>query len=153
MPDAFELTILFTAIAMGAVGQLAMKAGMDRVRNRSGGDLGPIIKALPRIFTDLYVLIGVGIYVLSTVLWIRVLSSVPLSFAYPCISVSYIIIIVAGRWVFRERIDGWKIAAIALIIAGVIALGFSEKPSPDPTPPVADSATEIAMTSFEGGSS
>jgi multidrug transporter EmrE-like cation transporter len=149
MPSAIELTILFTAIAMGAFGQLAMKAGMNRVRERSGGELGPIIKALPRIFSNLYVLVGVGIYVLSTVLWIKVLSTVPLSFAYPCISVSYVIIIVAGRWVFRERIDVWKIAAIALIIAGVIALGFSERPKNEnnaPEPPA-----EIAMMHISGG--
>ncbi len=126
MPGITELTVLFIAIAMGAVGQIAMKAGMNRVRDKSGGDLGPMIKALPRIFTDLYVLGGITIYVLSTVLWLWVLSKVPLSFAYPCISISYIIIIIAGKWVFRERIDAWKIAAIVLILAGVIALGFSE---------------------------
>jgi len=129
MPDAIELTVLFIAIAMGAVGQIGMKAGMNRVRERSGGELGSIIKALPRIFTDLLVLFGIGMYLLSTVLWLWVLSRVPLSFAYPCISISYIIIIVAGKWVFRERIDAWKIAAMVLILAGVIALGFSE-PAP-----------------------
>ncbi len=126
MPGALELTVLFIAIAMGAIGQIAMKAGMNRVRARASGDLGPILKALPKMFTDLYVLAGILIYILSTVLWLWVLSKVPLSFAYPCISVSYIIIIIAGKWVFRERIDAWKIAAIVLILAGVIALGFSE---------------------------
>lgn len=131
MPDAIELTVLFIAIAMGAVGQIGMKAGMNRVREKSGGELGSIIKALPSIFTDLLVLFGIGMYLLSTVLWLWVLSRVPLSFAYPCISISYIIIIVAGKWVFRERIDIWKIAAIVLILAGVIALGFSEPASAD----------------------
>jgi multidrug transporter EmrE-like cation transporter len=126
MPGVTELIVLFIAIAMGAVGQLSMKSGMIRVRRKSGGDLGPIIKALPKIFTDLYVLGGVSIYVLSTVLWLWVLSKVPLSFAYPCISVSYIIIIIAGKFVFREKIDLWKISAIILILAGVVALGFSE---------------------------
>lgn len=126
MPETIELIILFIAIAMGAVGQIAMKAGMNRVMEKSGGDLGPIIKALPRIFTDIFVLAGVTIYVLSTVLWLWVLSKVPLSFAYPCISISYIIIIIAGKWVFKERIDKWKIAAIVLILLGVAALGLSE---------------------------
>jgi len=129
MPGTFELIILFIAIAMGAVGQIAMKAGMNRVRMSSGGELGPLVKALPRIFTNLSVLFGIGIYMLSTVLWLWVLSRVPLSFAYPCISVSYIIIIIAGKWVFHEKIDAWKIAAIILILAGVVALGFSEPPA------------------------
>jgi multidrug transporter EmrE-like cation transporter len=146
MPGAIELLVLFTAIAMGAVGQIGMKAGMNRVRDKSGGDLGPLLKALPRIFTDLYVLGGISIYVLSTVLWLWVLSRVPLSFAYPCISVSYIIIIVAGKFVFRERIDGWKIAAIILILIGVIALGFSEQAAPADT-----SALETVTGLLRGG--
>lgn len=126
MPETNELIVLFIAIAMGAVGQIAMKAGMNRVKGKSGGDLGPMIKAFPRVFTDLYVLGGITIYVLSTVLWLWVLSKIPLSFAYPCISISYIIIIFAGKWVFKERIDSWKIAAIVLILLGVTALGLSE---------------------------
>jgi len=146
MPSAVELVILFTAIAMGAVGQIAMKTGMNRVRKSSGGDLGPIVRALPRVFSDLYVLIGIGIYILSTVLWLWVLSRVPLSFAYPCISVSYIIIIIAGKWVFRERIDAWKIAAIVLILAGVVALGFSE-----PVHSESSSGTPASASLVDGG--
>jgi drug/metabolite transporter (DMT)-like permease len=129
MPAPVELLVLFIAISMGAVGQIAMKTGMNTVRAKSGGDLGPIVSALPRMFTNPAVLGGITIYVLSTVLWLWVLSRVSLSFAYPCISISYIIIIVAGKFVFRERIDGWKIAAIVLILIGVVALGFSESPT------------------------
>lgn len=133
MPGITELTILFIAIAMGAIGQVSMKAGMNRVKKKAGGELGPIVRALPAIFSDIFVLIGIIIYLLSTVLWLWVLSRVPLSFAYPCISISYIIIIVAGRFIFGERIDRWKIAAIILILAGVIALGFSEQGYSDPS--------------------
>jgi len=125
MPETIPLIVLFVAIAMGAVGQIGMKAGMNRVRERAGGELESFVKALPKIFSDLYVLGGITIYVISTALWLWVLSKVDLSFAYPCISISYIIIILAGRWIFRECIDGWKIAAIALILSGVILLGFS----------------------------
>jgi len=148
MPDPTELVVLFVAIAMGAVGQIAMKAGMNRVRTSTGGDLGPILRALPRMFSDGNVLVGIGLYVLSTVLWLWVLSRVPLSFAYPCISVSYIIIIVAGKWVFRERIDAWKIAAILLILAGVIMLGYSE-PAPECEPTI----SKALLTVPHGGSS
>lgn len=111
---------------MGAVGQLLMKAGMNHVKKKAGGDLGPLIKALPAIFTNLSVLGGISLYLISTVFWLWVLSRVPLSFAYPCISFSYVIIIIAGKYVFKERIDIWKIAAIILILLGVAALGFSE---------------------------
>jgi len=126
MPNPLELTILLTAIAMGAVGQIAMKAGMNQVRKSSGDSLGPIIQALPKMFSNLFVLLGIAIYLLSTVLWLWVLSKVPLSFAYPMISLSYVIIIIAGKWIFKERIDIWKITAIVLILAGVVALGYSE---------------------------
>ena len=126
MPGTRELIVLFGSILMGAVGQLLMKAGMNVVRKKSDGDLGPIVKALPAIFTNLSVLGGIALYLISTVFWLWVLSRVPLSFAYPCISVSYVIIIIAGKFVFKERIDTWKIIAIVLILLGVAALGFSE---------------------------
>ncbi|HEX9745755.1 MAG TPA: EamA family transporter [bacterium] len=125
MPSAKVLTILFTAISMGAIGQISMKTGMNIVRNSSGGALRPMRNALFSIFTNFWVLFGLSIYVVSTVLWLWVLSKVDLSFAYPCISVSYIIIIVAGKFLFKERIDKWKIGAIILILAGIICLGFS----------------------------
>jgi len=128
MPDPIELIVLFVAISMGAVGQILIKAGMNSVRERSGGDLGPFLKAIPRIITNLSVLGGLSIYVLSTVLWLWVLTKIPLSFAYPCISISYIIIIFAGKFVFKEKIDIWKVAAIVLILIGVTCLGLSEPP-------------------------
>ena len=126
MPEPLELIVLFTAIVMGSVGQISMKAGMNAVREKSGGDLGPIVPSLIKAFSNLRVVFGIGIYVLSTVLWLWVLKKIPLSFAYPCISVSYIIIIFAGRLLFRERIDRWKIGAIILILSGVIFMGLSE---------------------------
>ena len=129
MPGAIELIVLFSAISMGAIGQILIKTGMNIVRGKSGGDLGPFLKALPRIITNIWVLGGLSIYVLSTVLWLWVLTKIQLSFAYPCISVSYIIIIVAGKFIFREKIDIWKIAAIILILAGVTLLGLSEPPN------------------------
>ena len=131
MPDPVEITVLLIAIAMGAVGQISMKTGMNRVRDAAGGDMGPLLQALPKIFTNIFVLIGLGIYVLSTVLWLWVLTKVPLSFAYPCISISYIIIIIAGKFVFKEKIDIWKIAAIVLILIGVTLLGLSEPKLPE----------------------
>ena len=68
--------------------------------------------------------------------------------AVPCISISYIIIILAGKWVFRERIDKWKIWAIILILAGVVCLGYSEQPSQDEGQAVEDSTSQV--TSVEG---
>ncbi|MCX6647673.1 MAG: EamA family transporter [bacterium] len=126
MPGTRELIVLFVSISMGAIGQLFMKAGMNTVKKKSGGDLGPIVKALPRIFTNLSVLGGIALYLISTVFWLWILSRVPLSFAYPCISFSYVIIIIAGKYIFKERIDIWKLIAIILILLGVAALGFSE---------------------------
>lgn len=131
---------------MGAIGQVSIKTGMNYVREKSGGDLGPFVKAIPKIFTNLFVIGGLTIYSLSTVLWLWVLTRVPLSFAYPCISISYIIIIFAGKFVFKERIDGWKIGAIILILSGVVFLGLSEPPKEE-----LPSFVEAVAGIFRGG--
>lgn len=148
MPSPIELIILFTAISMGAVGQILIKSGMNIVREKSGGDLGPFVKAIPRIITNFRVLGGLTVYVFSTVLWLWILTRIPLSFAYPCISISYIIIIFAGKFLFKEKIDGWKIGAIILILTGVVCLGLSE-----PAKEVLPEYSEAVAGFFRGGSS
>jgi len=49
-----------------------------------------------------------------------VLSKVQVSFAYPFLSVGYVIVVGAAYLFFREPVSVMKLAGIALICAGVV---------------------------------
>jgi len=55
----------------------------------------------------------------SVMVWLLVLSRVEVSFAYPLLSVGYIVNAVAAYYLFQENISLTRIAGILIIVAGV----------------------------------
>ena len=66
-----------------------------------------------------FVLAGLFAYVLSVAVWLLVLSRVEVGFAYPMLSVGYIVNAVAGYYLFQENLSLTRITGILIIIAGV----------------------------------
>ena len=54
-----------------------------------------------------------------------VLSKVELSFAYPFLSLAYVAVAIFAYFVFREDLNGWRIAGIACICVGTILIAQS----------------------------
>ena len=65
---------------------------------------------------------GFCCYGVSVFLWIGALSRVPVSVAYPLLSIGYIINAFAAAALFGEALTTSKLAGIGLIVAGVVVL-------------------------------
>lgn len=72
------------------------------------------------------VFIGLAIYFFFGFAWLKILGSVPVSFAFPFLALGYIVIILGSAWILGEEINAMRIGAIILIIAGVICLSRSD---------------------------
>lgn len=59
----------------------------------------------------------------AMLVWLWVLQQVPVSVAYPMLSLNFIIIAFAARWLWQERISLRHSLGIMLIVAGVVVLG------------------------------
>jgi multidrug transporter EmrE-like cation transporter len=57
--------------------------------------------------------------------WLLVLSRVQVSFAYPMLSIGYIVSAVAGFYLLGEDLSFLRIAGIVVIIAGVFLISQS----------------------------
>ncbi len=114
------MILVFTVLVVA--GQLLLKHGLS---NFVVDDLGELMKQIFAIVFNPFVFVGLALYVVSTGVWLIVLSRTSLSFCYPFISISYIMIIITSRIFFNEIIDLYKVIAIVLIIAGVIMLSMS----------------------------
>lgn len=56
--------------------------------------------------------------------WLRVLQHVPVSVAYPMLSVNFILVVLAARWLWKEPVSLRHWLGIGLIVAGVAVMGM-----------------------------
>lgn len=117
--------LLFIGILSGIIGQMSLKKGMKE----EGEITLRISKKLPQeiilMFLNQYVLAGVLVYGLSTFLWIIVLSKLDLSYAYPLVSVNFVLIALFSRIFFKEKVTKFRWFSIFLIFCGVIFVSIS----------------------------
>ena len=119
--QSIPLILAFTVLVV--TGQLLLKNGLSGF---TVDGLGDLMSQIVTVVFNPFVFSGLALYVVSTGIWLIVLSRTSLSFAYPFISISYVLIIITSRIFFHEIIDIYKIIAIILIIAGVIMLSMSK---------------------------
>ena len=63
-------------------------------------------------------------YAFSTVLWLYILKHYPLSQAYPLISLSYVMGMLAAVFVFHEAVPLVRWLGVGLIMAGVVMVSY-----------------------------
>ena len=66
------------------------------------------------------VLGGLAIFGLSAVVWLLVLSRASLSFAYPFASLTYVLILLAARFVLHEEIPLLRWVGVFFIVTGIV---------------------------------
>ena len=102
---------------MGVLGQLAMKKGMDIIGTISLKDM--FSEKIFSIVFQSYVLVGIILYVLASLVWLVILSQAELSFVYPLISVGYILTAILSWFLFKENLTLFRFFGILLICGGV----------------------------------
>lgn len=113
-----SLALIFISVCANVVGQMFMKQGMS-------GE-GPISLAvyLDR-FLSFWVISGFFLYAFSAFIWLKVLTKVELSFAYPILSTSFVLIVFLSWLIFHEDVELLRAAGVGFICAGVILVARS----------------------------
>ena len=115
---AFIFSMLLTGVLLNAGAQLLLKAGTNAV-GRFEFATANIVPIGWRLATEPHIMGGMVCYVLSLAVWIVGLSRVPVSVAYPMLSIGYVVNVLAAWWLFGEAITPMKLAGISFIIVGV----------------------------------
>ncbi len=112
------LPLIMLGVMLNAAAQLLLKEGMRRIGHFEfiWANFFPI--AL-QVAGNVFILGGLTCYVVSVVVWLLVLSRVEVSFAYPLLSVGYIVNAVAGYYLFQENLSLPRISGILIICVGV----------------------------------
>lgn len=118
-----DLALILGSVALGATGQVLMRAGMASL-----GGLGAVDAVLSGLLDPL-VLLGIASYAVSSLLWLVALSRVPLSTAYPFGALSYVIVVLVAL-ATGETVPALRWLGVVLIVVGIWFVGGAKEPEP-----------------------
>ena len=120
MQSSIVYLLIGINLIITSAGQILQKIGVSKIGVLDLTSIKDIFKFLfnPYIFSGLF-LYGIG-----AIIWISILSRANLSFAYPMISLSYILIILLSKFIFNEPVTAYKWAGIILITLGASLIGL-----------------------------
>lgn len=117
--SALVASLWLLNIVLDTGGQLAFKAAAG---NPEAGD------GLPRwkhMAARPWLWIGISCYVIEFLVWIAFLSLLPLSEGVLLGSINIVAIMVAGRFLFGEKLTRMRVAGILLVTLGVAIVGLA----------------------------
>ncbi|HEX4764400.1 MAG TPA: EamA family transporter [Usitatibacter sp.] len=119
-----SFSFLMAGVLLNAAAQLFLKAGTNRI-GEFAFSLDNVMPIGMKIASSPFILGGLACYVVSVVVWILGLSRVPVSIAYPMLSVGYIVNAFLAYMLFGESITAQKLAGIGFIVVGVFLVARS----------------------------
>ncbi len=116
------MAFVISTIVLSASAQLLMKYGMLELAHSNTEFLRNFALDTLNPTAILWVLAGLACYAVSMLFWMAALTKYELSFAYPLLSLSYVLVYLgASLWPgFNETITGLRSSGIALIVTGVV---------------------------------
>ena len=111
------MALVFCCTLLGAAAQMLMKIGLSH----------PVEPGLIGYVTSLPLLGGYCLYGLNTVLLIFALRDGELSILYPIIALTYVWVTILSVVFFHETLNFFKLAGVAVVVAGVAVMGKGGK--------------------------
>jgi multidrug transporter EmrE-like cation transporter len=101
---------LIAGIVLGVVGQVSVKIGAER-----SGDL-------VAQFLNPFTISGFAIYAIASLFYVVSVKKLPLSIAYPSVSLSYGVVALIAHWLWNEPFGTSQVLGLLLIGGGIVAL-------------------------------
>ncbi len=110
-------TVLLAAILCGVIGQFSLKAAAN--------NLGPIgaanlVEKVMAMASQPLIWFGLVLYGFGAFGFIIVLSHANISIVSPLLSISYICVVLGGKFIFNEPLPPLRLIGVGLIMTGVV---------------------------------
>ena len=117
-----NIILILLSVLLNCAAQLLIRKGM-----LIEGEVGMqnMLSHVGSMITNVWLWGAMLCYALSIFLWMSVLSKVEVSYAYPFLSVGYVVSAMAGYALFNENLSPIRIAGIIVICIGVILISRS----------------------------
>jgi drug/metabolite transporter (DMT)-like permease len=116
------LVLILASVGLSAVAQMFLKMGVGAARATPDGSVAATLSAYA--FSP-YVVLGLGLYGLGAVMWLFVLSRLPLTAAYPFVGLGFIATMIIGVTALGEAVTPMRIFGTLLIATGCVLVARS----------------------------
>ncbi|MGH6934018.1 MAG: EamA family transporter [Dongiaceae bacterium] len=115
--------LILLSVALSSLAHLSFKVGVNSIEAGAGAGIGRgyglALAANP------YVWLGIILHVAALAAWLFGLRKLDLSYAYPFISLGFVLVLLVSATVLDERLNAARILGVALIVAGVFFVARS----------------------------
>jgi multidrug transporter EmrE-like cation transporter len=119
----YFILILATAL-LNATSQILMKTGMTQVGKFefSGASFRQMTFGAA---TNGFIIVGLATMVISMVTHLMSLSRFDVSFAFPFLSIAYVLVLLYGYFAMGENVTALRVAGASLVVAGTVLIARS----------------------------
>lgn len=118
-------TMVWLSVLLSAIAQVSLKHGLNQVKLRMQNRGTAALVLIPAVAQEIWVWLWGACFIVATGLWLLGVQRLDLSFAFPLLSVGYILVNLLSMLLFRERVDGMRWLAVIIICVGVIFIARS----------------------------
>lgn len=119
-----SIRLVLLSVLLAGAGQLIFKAAVSQL-----GQLEISVDLFIAFATSPALLLGLAVFGVSAFLWLVALMKADLSFAYPFLSLSYVVVLIGGSLLFAEKITTLRIIGFLVIISGIFIVARGESDS------------------------
>ena len=116
------ILLILSSVLLNCGAQLLIRKGMLQIGEMP---VSSIFQNIGVLIMNVWLWLAMLCYAVSILLWMSVLSKAEVSFAYPFLSVGYVLSAVFGYAFFSESVTATRIAGIVVICIGVILISRS----------------------------
>ncbi|XJZ28581.1 EamA family transporter [Bacillota bacterium Lsc_1132] len=109
-----KYVLILINIVCLVLGQTSWKIGLENLHLH-----GNLFQKFFQFVFSPFIFLGFVLYILATVIWMYLLSKLPLSFLYPLQSVAYVLALFVGLFLFKEQIPISRWIGTGVILLGV----------------------------------
>jgi len=118
-PRWLDYSFIFATIALTVYGQLILKWRMDQLGPLPAG-FGGGLRHLLGLLIDPAVLSSFGAAFLASLAWMAAMTRFELSYAYPFMSLNFVVVLVLSVAFLGETLTLHKVLGVALIVIGTV---------------------------------
>ena len=121
-----SIYLILAAPVIGTMGQLFLKLGMNHIGEITLTELkNNTLQIILSIISNPWILIATPLYAGGFILWLIILSKFKLSFAYPFLALTFIMVPLVSSLILGEYISILRWTGSFVIFSGVVLIGVS----------------------------